>query len=152
MHKKKILIFIFFSSLLGCGYTPLYLGLSGIDLRINLNNVSGDRDLNNNIKSNINEYTEKESDNVFTVNVKSIFEKSIILKDATGTATDYELIATVNFDVTSKGINKIISLKETTKVKKISNAFDEETYEKNIKKNFASSISKRFILQLSQIK
>ena len=40
----------------GCGFTPTYKGFYGIDFILNLDTISGDRDLNNSINSQITRY------------------------------------------------------------------------------------------------
>ena len=53
MTKFKItsflIIIIFFLN--NCGFTPKYAGFKGIDFSLNINNMEGDRELNNSIKS-----------------------------------------------------------------------------------------------------
>ena len=138
--------------LIGCGYSPLYKNLSDIDFKINLKNISGDRDLNNFVKSNINQYVNKKSAKIFEININSKYEKITVSKNVTGTATNYELRGTISFDVSSEDISRKIVLKESVTIKKMENIFDEESYEKNVKQNFANSITRRLFLMLTQIK
>lgn len=138
--------------LIGCGYSPLYKNLSDIDFKINLKNISGDRDLNNFVKSNINQYVNKKSAKIFEININSKYEKITVSKNVTGTATNYELRGTISFDVSSEDISRKIVLKESVMIKKMENIFDEENYEKNVKQNFANSITRRLFLMLTQIK
>jgi len=152
MSKKKILFFCIFFMLIGCGYSPLYKNLSDIDFKINLKNISGDRDLNNFVKSNINQYVNKKSAKIFEININSKYEKITVSKNVTGTATNYELRGTISFDVSSEDISRKIVLKESVTIKKMENIFDEESYEKNVKQNFANSITRRLFLMLTQIK
>ena len=152
MSKKKILFFCTFFMLIGCGYSPLYKNLSNIDFKNNLKNISGDRDLNNFVKSNISQYMNKESAKIFEININSKYEKITVSRSVTGTATNYELRGTISFDVSSEDINRKIVLKESVTIKKMENIFDEENYEKNVKQNFANSITRRLFLMLTQIK
>lgn len=152
MLKKKILFFCIFFVIIGCGYTPLYKNLSDVNFKIDLKNVSGDRDLNNFVISNVDQYINEESDKIFKIDINSKYEKITVSKSNTGSATNYELRATISFDVNSENINRKIVLKESVTIKKMANAFDEENYERNAKQNFANSITRRFILMLTQIK
>ena len=64
MSKFKItsflILIIFFLN--NCGFTPQYAGFKNLDFNIIVKNSSGDRDLNNAIKSKLNRYQgEKEN-------------------------------------------------------------------------------------------
>ena len=48
-----LLVSIFFVS---CGFNPVYKNLQNINFEIILNEMSGDRDINNLIKSNLKKY------------------------------------------------------------------------------------------------
>ena len=63
-------------------------------------------------------------------------------------ATDYKLIVdtVIGFDKGEK--NNILNFNENINIKNNSNSFEQNTYEKNIKKNFASSISNKFIIKI----
>ena len=51
--KNKILIIILFFTFSQCGYTPIYSKYNKLNFEITINNLSGDREINNLIKSNI---------------------------------------------------------------------------------------------------
>ena len=67
-------------------------------------------------------------------------------------AKDYELIMTVNTIIKSETIKtKKLVFEERFIMKKIDDSFDEKNYEKNIKENFANTISDRIILYLFKL-
>ena len=148
-YIKFLVIFIFIS---GCGFSPIYKGITNVDFGISLKDINGDRDLNNFLNSNLNKYLKVNSDKIFDISINSRYNKTVISKDVTGNATDYELSVTVHFDITSKDLNKKIVLSEKVTTKKMDNNFDQENYERNTKKNFANSITNKLILRLSQFK
>ena len=148
-YIKFLVIFIFIS---GCGFSPIYKGMINVDFGISLKDINGDRDLNNFLNSNLNKYLKVNSDKIFDLSINSRYNKTVISKDVTGNATDYELSVTVYFDITSKNLNKKIVLSEKVTTKKMDNNFDQETYERNTKKNFANSITNKLIIRLSQFK
>ena len=122
-----------------------------VDFGISLKDITGDRDLNNFLNSNLDKYLKINSDKIFDISINSRYNKTVISKDVTGNATDYELSVTVYFDITSKNLNKKIVLSEKVTTKKMDNNFDQENYERNTKKNFANSITNKLILRLSTL-
>ena len=55
------------------------------------------------------------------------------------------------FRVDLKGVTKVIELKETINIKNQSDSFEQNTYEKNIKRSFASSIREKLISEILNI-
>tara|TARA_B110000003_G_C16321452_1_gene406975 strand:+ start:65 stop:514 length:450 start_codon:yes stop_codon:yes gene_type:complete len=147
MIKKNIiiisLIFIFSS----CGFSPIYLKNNNINFSIEEISFKGDRELNNFIKSNLNQYKKREFDNKYFIEMDSIFNKVILSKDGTGEVTNYQLEAVVTFFI--KPINKKIKITEKKIMKSMSDKFEETKYEKSIKQSFASSIVSKLTLKLT---
>ena len=152
MFKIKTLLIYFMLSILlnNCGYTSRYSSNENINFSIKINNVSGDREFNNLIKSELNRYN-KNTEKTFVVDYDSKYEKSISLKDSAGNTIEYELKIKINFLVKTNGSERKIVMKETFKIKKMEDAFEESNYEKTIKRNFANLISERLIFQISQM-
>lgn len=147
MNKKIYYYFILFIILNSCGFEPMYKGLSGLDFKIQINSISGDRDLNNYLRSNLDRYSKINSDKIFILNLNSEYKKKIISKDSAGDATEYEIIANLKVTVNS---DEILSYEEKIKIKKLADIFEQENYERDIKKSFANSLYKKIILKLSQ--
>ena len=61
MKKKIFLTLIFLFLINNCGFTPKYAGYTGIDYNLILNQISGDRELNNYIKSQLRRYEQKKT-------------------------------------------------------------------------------------------
>ena len=53
---KKNLIILIFMFLNSCGFTPLYTNNSDVNFSIEQVNYTGDRELNNFLKTNLNKY------------------------------------------------------------------------------------------------
>ena len=97
---KKLLYASIFILLLnyGCGFTPKYKGFSGIDFVLKLNSISGDRDLNNAISSQINRYKSgQEEYQIINLDLNSKFNKFSVAKNSKGETTKYNL----------KGVSKL---------------------------------------------
>jgi len=146
MIKKNIIIISLIFFFTNCGFTPVYLKNNNINFSIEQVNYKGDRELNNFIKTNLNKYKNKKSENKIFVDVESKYEKIILSKDGAGEVTNYQLKAEVIFLI--KSTNKEIKIVEKEVMKSISDKFEEESNEISIKRNFASSISYKFTSEL----
>jgi hypothetical protein len=83
--------------------------------------------------------------------MNTIYEKKILTKDSSGVITDYNLSVTSVFTIDFKDTNRIINLKESINIKNQSDTYELNIYEKNIKRNFASSIREKLILKIQSI-
>ena len=142
---KKIFLLISIIFIYSCGYSPLYLAGKN-DMLLNLKKIEGDFELNNYIKNNFKIASDVNSANVFDINAETKFEKIILTKDATGNATDYRLDFTVKFIILSE--NKEVSYKESFKIKKNDQKFEQSNYEREIKKNFSEIVKDKLVLYL----
>ena len=143
---KKIFLFISIFFIYNCGYSPLYLE-DKKDILINLQEITGDFELNNYIKNDLKISSDKNSSNIFDLSVETKYEKIILTKDATGVATDYRLDLSVKFTILSEN-NKTLSYKESFKIKNMNEKFEQSNYEKEIKRNFSENIKDKLILKL----
>ena len=145
---KKIIIFFLLLFLTSCGYSSVYKNNSSKNLFLVINEMKGDKEINNLIKNELKLYTSKNSENKFLLNLDTIYRKTIISKNSTGTASNFELLLIANFNVKQKDKINSFTLQESFNVKNFSDSFEQKNYENNIKKNFASSIRKKLILKL----
>ena len=139
---KTILVLLTFSILLShCGYTAQYAKKKDLDFSIQITNLSGDRDFNNLLQSELNRYFNKTKAEIknFKISAASKYEKNTTLRDSSGASSEYELKITVDFVISVDGKTKNITLKDTFNMKKIDDSFEESKYEKTIKTNFADS-------------
>jgi hypothetical protein len=109
-------------------------------------NYSGDRDLNNFLKINLDQYKNEKIDNKISIDAKSTYKKIILSKDGTGEVTNYQLEAEVIFLIKSN--NKEIKITEKKIIDSMSDKFEEARYERSIKQNFASSITNKLTSEL----
>ena len=146
MIKKNIIVISLILFLNSCGFTPIYLKKNDIKFSIEQVNYSGDRDLNNFLKMNLDQYKNEKIDNKFSIDAKSTYKKIILSKDGTGKVTNYQLEAEVIFLI--KSINKEIKIIERKIIDSMDDKFEEARYERTIKQNFASSITNKLISEL----
>ena len=97
MIKKNIVILSLIIFLANCGFTPIYLQNKNVNFSIEQINYTGDRELNNFLKTNLNQYKNKDVDNKISIEAISEYNKIVLSKDGTGAVTNYELVAEVIF-------------------------------------------------------
>lgn len=146
MLKKNIIILFLIVLLSNCGFTPIYIKNNNTNFSIEKMDFTGDRELNNFLKSNLNQYKNKKVDNKIYIEAVSIYEKNILSKNSSGEVTKYQLEAEIIFKI--KPSNKEIKIAEKKIMNNMSDNFEEARYERLIKQSFASSISNKLSSKL----
>jgi hypothetical protein len=144
--KKNIIVFSLIFFLSSCGFTPIYQKNTKVNFSIEQVSYTGDRELNNFLKTNLGKYKNKKADNKIYIETTSVYKKIILSKDATGEVTNYQLEAEVKFLI--KPENKKIIITEKHIMNSMSDKIEEARYERTIKQNFASSISNKLSSEL----
>ncbi|WP_435096772.1 hypothetical protein ACIJYG_06990 [Candidatus Pelagibacter bacterium nBUS_27] len=147
MIKKNIITLSLVFFLTNCGFTPIYLNISNANFSIEQVNYTGDRELGNFLKINLNKYKNDKIDNKIFIEAESKYEKIIFSKDGTGKVTNYQLNAKTIFII--KPTNQEIIITEKKNMDSMDDKFEESKYERSIKQNFASSISKKLVSELN---
>ena len=147
MIKKNILIISLLIFLSNCGFTPIYLNNKNIDFSIEQVNYTGDRELNNFLKTILNQYKNEKVDNKIFIETSSVYKKNILSKNKAGEVSDYQIEAEVIFLI--KPSNKKIKITEKKIMQSIDDKFEEARNERSIKQSFASSISKKLTSDLT---
>ena len=145
MKKNILLIFLIFF-LSNCGFSPIYLKNTNVNFSIEQVNYTGDRELNNFLKTNLDQYKNKKNNNKIYIEANSVYEKTILIKNKAGEITNYQLEVEVLFLI--KPSNKKIKITEKKIMDSMDDKFEEARYERSIKQNFASSISNKLSLKL----
>ena len=146
MKKSIILVSIIFL-LTQCGFTPIHLKNKNLNFSIEQISYTGDRELNNFLKTNLDQYKNEKVDNKIYIEANSIYKKIILSKDKTGKVTNYQLEAEVIFLI--KPLNKKINITEKKIMDSMDDKFEENRHERSVKQSFASSISQKFLLELT---
>tara|TARA_Y100000768_G_scaffold368888_1_gene333290 strand:- start:215 stop:673 length:459 start_codon:yes stop_codon:yes gene_type:complete len=147
LKQFKLILFLFL--FISCGYTPIYKNLDKIDFRLNILEINGVREINNKIKSNLNRYTLKNSENVFNISINSKYKKNIIAKDSSGAATEFEIIIDVAFKVVSENYNNVLEYNESFNMQSKTDKIEEKDYEENLTSNLINIITQQLISKLS---
>ena len=147
-NKIKISILLFYLILfISCGFSPMYKNIETLDISISAEATSGNRTINNIIKSNLKTYDIEGANRNYKILFNSEYEKITIAKNTTGAATEYKLIVIANFNLNSKEYK----FKETFNMKSMSDKIEEQDYEKNIQRSLTNIITRKLILQISQL-
>ena len=147
MIKKNILIISLLIFLSNCGFTPIYLNNKNINFSIEQVNYTGDRELNNFLKTILNQYKNEKVNNKIFIETSSVYKKNILSKNKAGEVSDYQIEAEVIFLI--KPSNKKIKITEKKIMQSIEDKFEEARNERSIKQSFASSISKKLTSDLT---
>ena len=142
---KNIILISFLLFIYSCGYTSVYKTQKSKDFQINIIEMSGDNEFNNLIKNELRMYSNENSENKFDISIDSVYQKTTISKNSEGVAIDYKLSANTAISINFYDKVKTLEFEESINIKNSSNSFDQNVYERNIKKNFASSIREKFI-------
>lgn len=146
MIKKNIIVISLIFFLTNCGFSPIYIKNTNTNFSIENVNYQGDRELNNFLKINLNEYKNEKSNKKIFIEAKSGYEKIILTKNSSGDVTNYKLIAKVTFLI--KSTNKKINITEEKIISSMDDKFEETRKERTVKQNFALSISNKLISEL----
>ena len=145
---KNLILILFLFFLNSCGYTSIYKSQKSQDFQINIIEMIGDNEINNLIKNDLKFYSNNKSNIKYNISINSNYQKIIVSKNSAGVATDYKLIVDTVISYDKENKNNILNFNENINIKNNSNSFEQNTYEENIKKNFASSISNKFIIKI----
>ena len=110
--------------------------------------MQGDNDINNMIKNELKFYSNKNSEKKYDISINSDYQKIIISKNSAGVATDYKLLVDTKITINFNNKTDIFNFSENINMKSNSNSFEQNNYERNLKKNFASSIRDKFIVKI----
>jgi len=146
MIKKNIIFISLIFFLTNCGFTPIYFENTDLNFSIEKVNYTGDRDLNNFLKTNLIKYKNEKNKNKIYIEANSTYRKIILSKDSAGETTSYQLEAEVIFSIMP--LNKKIRIKENEIMESKEDKFEEARYERSIKQNFASAISNKLSTEL----
>ena len=145
---KNVILILFLFFLNNCGYTSVYKNQNSQDFQIKVINMTGDNEINNLIKNELKFYSNRSSNIKYDISINSEYQKIIVSKNSAGVATDYKLIVDTEISFNKEDKNNILNFNENINIKSNSNSFEQNNYEKSIKKNFASSIIGKFIIKI----
>ena len=149
----KVLTFILVLNFLtGCEYKPIYSTSNKSDYQIIITELSGDKRMNKYIVENLKRNSKKDSVDIINIKINSEYSKKILAKNTLGSTTDYQAKAITKFEINKNEIIEKLEVSEKFNYQKISDSYEEKSYEQTIKRNLASSITQKLIMRLSIVK
>ena len=139
---KNLNYFFIFLFLLSCGYTPVYQIKKDTNIKIDIINFSGDKNIGREIIRGLENFIKTDAKNIFDLDLNTLKQESIVTKDKKGNATSYKLVLTVDAYFANKINNKNYEkkfIKETTFNSK-NNKFELDQLRINLEKNMTSQI------------
>ena len=154
MNKKATSFLIILSLFIySCGFSPQYAGFKNLEFDLIVDETSGDRDFNNEIRSQIKRYDRnRKGVEKIKISYDSTYEKIILTKDTKGEATKYNLKVNVIFDITSENYSTKIVFNDEFNIDKIDDTIEENNYIKIVKRNFAERAIEKIILSIREKK
>jgi len=150
---KKILTLVFILNFLSsCEYKPIYSSSNKVNYQIIITDLSGDKKLNKYIVENLERNSQKNSVEIISIKINSEYSKEILAKNTLGSTTDYQAKAITRFEINKDEIIDKLEVSEKFNYQKISDRYEEKSYEQTIKRNLASSIAQKLIIRLSIVK
>ena len=154
MIKKILFLFVTTFFLLQCGFSPIHSSKSVNEINFALKEIElkGDREINNFLKISLNKYKNNTQNKVFNIQINNEYKKNIFLKNKSAEVTEYLLSITSLVKIYSNGkFIKNITIKENKNMISMDDKFEEEKYEKTIKRSLANSIENKIVFELSLI-
>ena len=149
---KKVISFIFFIFIVGCGYQPLF---NAQKLNFSINKIEYEKNkLNRLIAQELNAYqNEKDVEHKYNLKIFSYENKKITLKDKKGDPSNLRLSLSTEIKVFDN--QKLIfekKYKESFEYQNTSKKFELRKYEDRIRQSMLGQISNRIINDLYSIK
>ena len=154
MFVKKFIVVIILILTQSCGFSPMY-SKGNLDSNFYIVELKfdGDRLINNYLENGLTRYNATNTNKKYKIEIFTDYKKNILTKDLTGTATDYELLLNttliINQTFLEKEKNYTIKFTDRFNIKKFDDTFEEDSYERTIKKNFSETLISKIILNLS---
>ena len=152
MFKKIFTLVFILNFLSSCEYKPIYSSSNKSNYQIIITDFSGDKKLNKYIVENLKRNNQKNSDKIISIKINSKYSREILAKNTLGSTTDYQARAITKFEINKDEIIEHLVVEEKFNYQKISDSYEEKSYEQTLKRNLASSISQKLIIRLSTTK
>ena len=152
MFKKILMLVCVFNFLSSCEYKPIYSVSNKSNYRIIITDFSGDKKLNKYIIENLKRNSQRNTYKIINIKINSKYSREILAKNTLGSTTDYQARAVTEFEINRNEITEKLVVDEKFNYQKISDSYEEKSYEQTLKRNLASSISQKLIIRLSTTK
>ncbi|WP_435150956.1 hypothetical protein ACIJYB_07340 [Candidatus Pelagibacter bacterium nBUS_44] len=145
---RNIILIFCLIFLCSCGYTSIYKNQKSQDFQINIIEMVGDNEFNNLFRNELKLYSKTDSNKKYDILINSKYQKITVSKNSSGVATDYKILVNTTININLNKETKKLEFNESINIKNNSNSFEQNKYERNIKRNFASSIREKFLIRI----
>ena len=149
MMLKKTTLLLLLCFFFSCGYEPLYLKKSDLDMEIRVVNLYGDKKINNIIMSSLGIKEDRNSTSGYILTLKSSKKIDVVSKDKTGNPSVYKSSIIVYFSLTSEETSiKQKEFNSSFTYNNSQNKFSLSQYQRNIELNLINEISQKIFIYL----
>ena len=154
MFKKIFYVIIISIFIQNCDYEPIYSKNEKYAFTITELEFSGDKDINNYLRKNLNKFTKVNTDKKFSLSIDTSFSKSSLAKNKSGNTTDYKLTLGLNLKLKhqeggkSEMKHEEIYFTENFIITKNDSTFEQTNYENLMKNNLTEILLNRVIIYL----
>ena len=155
MYKKKNYLILLFLFLINCGYVPIYSqNNKDSNFLISSLKIDGDRIINNYLNASLKRYSNLDRKKIYEIKISTKYDKKALTKDLTGAPTDYELILKTSLEVKRVDLNNsksyVINFTDRFNMKANDDKYEEQSYERLIKRNLSESVFAKIIFHLTK--
>lgn len=155
MYKKKNYLILLFLFLINCGYSPIYSqNNKDSNFLISSLNIEGDRVISNYLNASLQRYSNLDRKKIYRIKILTEYDKKTLTKDLTGASTDYELILKTSLEVKridqDKSKSYVINFTDRFNMKANDDKYEEQSYERLIKRNLSESVFAKIIFHLTK--
>ena len=153
MIKKLTFLILVLFSFTSCGYSPIYSNNNEAVFEIYKFELEGINEINNVIENKLEKYFNNNSQKKYIVKIKTSYQKNTATKDRTGSTTHFKLIVNLNLklqriDLEQNERERVVSFSESLIIKKNSDNFEQNDYEKISIENMTELLINKVILYI----
>ena len=136
---KYLIIFLF---LLSCGYSPIYQSNNEVNLKLDLINYSGDKEIGREIVKGLEKFKKGKNLNIFNARFDVTKKEIIVTKDKKGDPSSFKTTIEMNLDLTNQKNNSVFTRKfiEEITYDSMENKFELNKYKNKLEKNMIFKI------------
>ena len=142
-----LILVLFFS---GCDYSPIHTNKKN-NIEIEITSITGDQEINDYLYKDLKRKSKKSLEKI-EVKINTSFTKRILAKDTKSFATDYELKVIGNFELKNQNNSQTFTISEKFKYKNLNDKYEQNNYERMIKRNLTKTIASKLILRINNFK
>ena len=150
MLKKITICLILLTFVAGCDYSPIHNNKKN-NIEIKITSIAGDREINDYLYKDLKRKS-KSSTKKIKVKINTSFTKRVLAKDTKSFATDYELKVVGNFELKNENNSQKFTISEKFRYKNLNDKYEQNNYEKMIKRNLTKTITNKLSLRINNFK